>query len=407
LTVANELSTNVMAFCEVLRAEHGFRIGHAEATDALRALDVIGITERERVRAALRLVCCGTHAQSAVFDRAFDAFFSNARTGVPQPSLAARKTRPGPATAPATTAARQGTRSQERADEGDDDESAGRQTEHRRPVADDPVDARARYDLYARYSAAARPGAPLRIDADAAMAMRSVAQRFVQSVRLGRSRRWKAMDDGARFDLRRTIRASLGTGGDPVTLRFLGHPFRNPRFVVLIDGSRSMADHAQAMVAFTAALCERSSRTRAFFFSTALREVTGELGAALQRGTELADLGEAWGGGTKIGASLAAFVAEYGMRLLSRETVVVVFSDGLDVGDVAQLERALREIDRRSAALVWLNPHAASPGYAPAARGMRAALPFITLLCAANTPRDFEMLAKRLARTPRIRGRQR
>lgn len=259
--------------------------------------------------------------------------------------------------------------------------------------------------LRARYSPAVGRGSPLEIDVVELDSMRSAADRLVRSVRLGRSRRWKSLDRGTRFDIRRTMRASLETGGDPIALRFLGHPLRNPRFVLLIDGSRSMAEHTRSVVTFGAALCERAARATVFTFSTGLRDVTRDLRDLLQAGTAPADLGEAWGGGTRIGANLARFVDESGARLLSRETLVIIFSDGLDVGDVPQLARAMREIDRRSAGIVWLNPHAEAPGFAPAARGMRAALPFITLLCGANDAHGFTKLAERIARTARIRGR--
>jgi uncharacterized protein with von Willebrand factor type A (vWA) domain len=124
-------------------------------------------------------------------------------------------------------------------------------------------------------------------------------------------------------------------------------------------------------------------------------------------GHTFAELGEAWGGGTKIGAVLGTFVHEYGTRLLTPDTLVIVFSDGLAGGDVLRLERAMRTIDRRCAAIVWLNPHADTPGYRPSARGMRAALPFVTLFTAANDAHGFTRLARRLAREPRIAGRRR
>jgi len=73
-------------------------------------------------------------------------------------------------------------------------------------------------------------------------------------------------------------------------------------------------------------------------------------------------------------------VREYGPRLLSPETLVFVFSDGLDVGDLDRLDRALRELRRRSAGIVWLNPHAGSPNFAPSAGGMRVALPYLSAL---------------------------
>jgi uncharacterized protein with von Willebrand factor type A (vWA) domain len=244
------------------------------------------------------------------------------------------------------------------------------------------------------------------LDARRAAQMRVAAQRLLSAVQLGRARRRQPAKRGDRFDIGRTLRASLETGGDPVALRFLGHPHRNPRFVVLIDGSRSMAEHSAAAIAFAAALCDRSARAHVFVFSTALRDVTRDLRAAMHADSDLRELGEAWGGGTKIGANLAHFVAEHGARVLSPESLVIIYSDGLDAGDIPQLEGAMRDIDRRSAGIVWLNPHAAASGFTPASRGMRAALPSIALLCAANDAAGFERLARRVAQTSRIRGRR-
>ena len=67
----------------------------------------------------------------------------------------------------------------------------------------------------------------------------------------------------------------------------------------------------------------------------------------------------------------------FGRRLLGERTVVVILSDGLDRGDTAALERAMRSIQRRARKVIWLNPLLESPDYEPEARGMRAALPFV------------------------------
>jgi uncharacterized protein with von Willebrand factor type A (vWA) domain len=399
----SDLSTNVAAFCGVLRAEHDFAIGHREAHDALCAIEAVGISDRERVRSALRMVCCGTHAQTLAFDRVFEAFFLDPRRGLAQTEHAPRHTRPG-SEKPEAAARVQRSAASKQTDDERHEGTAG-SAARRRAIPDQPDESTAWQMLRARYSPAAGGGTPLEIDVADLTPMRFAADRLMRSVRLGRSRRWKAMDRGSRFDIRRTMRASLETGGDPVTLRFLGHPLRNPRFVVLIDGSRSMAELTPAIVTFGAALCERSVRAKVFSFSTGLRDVTRDLQELVRAGTMPADLGEAWGGGTRIGANLARFVDEHGARLLSPETLVIIYSDGLDVGDTHALTRAMREIDRRSAGIVWLNPHIGTPGFAPTASGMRAALPFITLLCAANDADGFVKLAGRIARTPRIRGR--
>jgi uncharacterized protein with von Willebrand factor type A (vWA) domain len=399
----NDLSTNLTAFCATLRAEHRFAVGQPETRDALRALEIVGVADETRVRSALRLVFCATHAQTLVFDRAFDAFFRRSAQGTAQPALAARRTRPGHERPPAGVE-----RPLPQRTSGDDEREAGGGTRAEQKAAADESDAATAWQtLRARYSPAAAAGeAPEPSSADFRR-MLAAAGNLVTSVRLGRSRRWKHIERGGRFDVRRTIRASLQTGGDPVALRFLGHPLRNPRFVVLVDGSRSMRERTGPIVHFARALCARSLRAQVFFFSTGLRDVTRSLRAAGIGSTGPSELGEAWGGGTKIGAALETFVREHGTRLLGPDTLVIVYSDGLDSGELPRLEGALRTIDRRCAAIVWLNPHADEPGYRPSARGMRAALPFVTVLAAANDARGFVRLAGRLAREPRIVGRRR
>ena len=401
----NLLSAQLTAFCSVLRDDHSFPIGPPEARDALRAIDVVGVTNRDKICSALRLVCCTSPAQRPVFDRAFAEFFSTARPGMPQPAHAARHSRPGRAAAENAPAAPQPAPRERTGQNPDDDAGAPPAAAQRRPAAED-VDVATQWQaLRARLSPHAARGGGLYLDVQQAVALRPSAERIVRNVRLGRSRRWKAFEHGHRFDIRRTVRASLQTGGDPIALRFLGHPPRHPRFVVLIDGSRSMDEHAALALAFAAALCDRTPRAHVFTFSTALRDITRELRAALLAPSSLDDAGEAWGGGTQIGASLAQFVATHGSRLLSADTLVLIFSDGLDAGDVAQLERAMRELDRRSAGVVWLNPLAATPGYRPSARGIRAALPFIKLYGCANDAAGFAMLANRLMQAASLFGR--
>jgi uncharacterized protein len=161
--------------------------------------------------------------------------------------------------------------------------------------------------------------------------------------------------------------------------RMLAHPLRNPRFVVLLDGSRSMSEYSARMLQFAYALCRRTRRASAYVFSTKLREVTRQLRTAARTAYRLEGLGEAWGGGTRIGASFIEYLRTFS-GLLSDQTFVIVMSDGLDVGEIPQLQRAMREIARRSAAIAWVNPHADSPGYMPSADGMQAALPYLTTL---------------------------
>jgi uncharacterized protein with von Willebrand factor type A (vWA) domain len=352
--VAELLSRNLPAFAKTLRDAYDIDAGHARAHDALRALEAIGVESRSRAKHALRTVFCSHAGEIERFDRAFDAFFWGGPAGVRQP--------------------------RQRDEAGDT--GASRTAPPECHEATGETAGRATATLRARYSPSAsgthdRP----EIAAEGLAETLADAGRLVASLRLGRSRRWKANVRGERFDLRRTLRASLQTGGIPLHVRTLGHPLRNPRVVVLLDASRSMSPQAGALLQMGYALCRRSRRARVFTFSTALREITRELRAIGDAGSQrrLRTLGEAWGGGTRIGESLRAFVRANGSRL-DADTLVVIASDGLDAGDVALVKDAMRRIDRRCAGIVWLNPHAGQAGFEPAAAGMRAALPYVSAL---------------------------
>ena len=332
------LSRRVTAFCRYLR-ERGFRIGIGETQDALRAIETIGVEDRARFRAGLGAVICGKRDEIRVFDQIFEAFFGDREL------LEREHVRPSVEVEAVPL-------HEERNHAGNPDWEA----------------------LVAKYSAAAGRSEPPVLGRERSGDMQRSVDALVRTVALGRSRRWRPQDRGERFDLRGTLRASLHSGGDPVRVRHLGHPRRNPRFVLVIDGSRSMTEHAENILSFAHALVRRSRRARVFVFSTALREITQEL-----RRSKLPDLGEAWGGGTRIGATLREFVRKFGTSL-NDDTVTFVFSDGLDFGSPNTLAEAAAELRRRSAAFIWVNPDAGAPGYVPATRGMRAVLPFANAL---------------------------
>ncbi|HEX3548780.1 MAG TPA: VWA domain-containing protein [Candidatus Elarobacter sp.] len=358
----------IAAFTTALRERYGFGVGHAVTHDALRAAEFAGIEQPRRLRGALRAVYCASPEEAARFDEAFEAFFFGAH-GVPQPKLAQRSTRPG------------------------ESPDAAR----REPVRE-PTVAEAWQTLRARYSAAAARSAPPIVPADGTGAMAAIVDRLLSRTRLLRSRRRRPDARGDRIDVRRTLRRSVATAAEPIDLRRTAHAVRAARFVLLIDGSRSTAEHAGPVLQFASALAQRSRDARVFTFSTALRDVTRMLRDPHIAGRALDDLGEAWGGGTRIGACVHAFVRGEGARLLSPRTIVLLFSDGLDVGDHTRLANALRELRARSAAVVWLHPHASGRGFAPSAGGLRVARPYVAALLGAGDVADFERLPARIAR---------
>jgi uncharacterized protein len=391
------LPENLASFCALLRREYGFRIGAGELLDAARSLDVIDLSSEPAVRAALRTILSGTHDDVAVFDAAFDRFF------LPRHAQHARDAASALERVPDAGTEGAGKTIEPRRASGayDADLEAG-EAPRTGPMAPLETSDEEEAGSFSRASyspmSVERSEAPEVPDIDDAWV--SVARALVRRVELGPARKWRPAARGRRFDLRRTLRASLQTGGEPLAPRWLARPHRQPRFIVLVDGSRSMSPYAGTALRLAAALGRASSRVEVFAFSTSLQRVTGDLErASIGKRRRLHPLARAWGGGTKIGASLAEFLRRFGDRLLSANTVVIVASDGLDVGEPEVLRSAIRAISRRSGALVWLNPLLETPGYEPTALGMSIARPFVTLLTSVSDLDSFV----RLARTLRVR----
>jgi len=202
---------------------------------------------------------------------------------------------------------------------------------------------------------------------------------------------------GARPDLRRTLRASLRTLGDPVE-RHWREPGERPRPLVLVcDVSGSMEPYARMLLVYLQACVAARRRVEAFVFGTRLTRVTAELRGrdpdrALERAAQAT---RDWSGGTRIGEALATLNREHGRRL-GRGAVVVLLSDGWDRGEPEQLEREMARLARCSHRLIWLNPLKAHPAYEPLTRGMQAALPHVDHFLAGNSLASLEELASTL-----------
>jgi uncharacterized protein with von Willebrand factor type A (vWA) domain len=386
------LPGNLAAFCDLLRRDYGFRIGPAELRDAARACEVVPLESLRRVRDALRAVLAGRAEDVAAFDEAFAAFF------FPGPSrLRPERLAPPPPQERPFDRGPGGAAGETRAGEaapGPDEEPAGDPSPGT-PASEAPgADREAPAVMRSAWSTQAAAGeAP--VLAPAEDEWRAAARTFVQSIRLGRSRRWRPATRGQRFDLRRTLRASLHTGGEALSPRWRSQPRRSPRFVMLVDGSRSMRTYADVAMRMATAVASVAPRTDVFTFSTGLRAVTADVRRAIAGGTHRpAGFGEAWGGGTTIGSCLRSFLVSAGERLLGRNTVVVIASDGLDVGQPDMIRDAMRRLHASTSAIVWLNPLLATPGYEPTAAGMHAARPFITTFATVQVPADLAALGR-------------
>ena len=78
---------------------------------------------------------------------------------------------------------------------------------------------------------------------------------------------------------------------------------------------------------------------------------------------------------------------------MARGAVVVILSDGWDRGDPEVLGEQMARLHRVAHRIVWVNPLKASPGFAPLARGMAAALPYVDEFVEGHSLASLEQLA--------------
>lgn len=210
------------------------------------------------------------------------------------------------------------------------------------------------------------------------------SQRFMDALRVAGAprpslRHRPTAHRGRRPDMRRTVRASLAAAGEPMRRQFVTKSTRPRRIVFLLDVSGSMEPYARALVRFVHAGVASRQRVEAFTLGTRLTRITRELSskdpdrALNAAGEQVRD----WSGGTRLGETLRLFNDEWGVRGMARGSIVVILSDGWDRGDPLILAEQMQRLQRVSFRTVWVNPLKVTPGYAPLARGMAAALPYV------------------------------
>ena len=154
---------------------------------------------------------------------------------------------------------------------------------------------------------------------------------------LRQTRRRERARHGHEADLRRTLRASLRTGGEPLHLARRRRRVLPRRLVMLCDISGSMEPYARAYLQFLTCAAAAGPNAEAFVFATRLTRVTRALASrrpeqAIRRAAAAAP---DWSSGTRIGEALKAFNDHHGRRGMARGAVVVILSDGWERGDPA------------------------------------------------------------------------
>ncbi|MFZ9109233.1 MAG: vWA domain-containing protein [Ilumatobacteraceae bacterium] len=353
-----------VAFGRVLRGA-GLRVPLDSVVTFVQCLDAVGITDRNRVYWAAHTAMVRRPEDREAFNVAFAVFWDRISAGE-DPHHIAEET----VSLAADSDDAEGDDSTER---GDDSLS----------LRFSAVETLSKKD-FATYS-----------DSELAEAQRLMQRlRFVgsprRSLRLRHSRSRRAQ-----VDVRRTVRSSFAHLGEPVRRQWRAPSERMRRLVVLLDVSGSMEPYARAFLRFMHAAMVGRQRVEAFTLGTRLTRITRELShrdpdkALARTSQQVAD----WSGGTRIGECLRMFNDRWGVRGLARGAIVVVLSDGWDRGNPEVLGEQMQRLSRVAHRVVWVNPLKVTPGYAPLARGMAAALPHVDAFVEGHSLEALEHLA--------------
>ncbi len=239
-----------------------------------------------------------------------------------------------------------------------------------------------------------------RLDSKELKTAELVVKRIAELFKPEPSRRRKRSRRPADLDFARTMRESLKTEGWPFKLFHRDRKRRLKRLVILADVSGSMDRYARFVIPFLLGLRGVGSRAEVFVFSTTLAPVTWlvrhlPVEKALER---MAREFPEWSGGTRIGFSLHEFNQAESGRMVNRRTVVLILSDGWDLGAKDMLRREMAALSRKAHRIIWLNPLAGDPDFQPVCKGMRAALPYVDHLLPADSLESLRRVGGMLSR---------
>lgn len=372
MTTTRDAGEIAVAFSRVLRGA-GLAVPTSSTIAFAEALTCTGLDDRDTTYWAGRATLVRRPEDHDVFDRAFSVFWEHARAGEVQPI--------DDEPLSVTLAI--------------DDDSLDGDDPGEADASDTPV-------IELRFSATevlrrkdfADYSADELHEAQVLMAQMRLVGSPRRSLRLAAS-----STRTSRPDLRRTVRAAMRSGGEAMRRHHLQPGTRHRRLVLLLDVSGSMEPYARALIRFVHAAVAGRQKVEAFALGTRLTRLTRELSSrdpdeALRRSARrVSD----YGGGTRLGDGLRVFNDEWGQRGMARGAVVVVLSDGWDRGDPEVLGEQMQRLHRVAHRVIWVNPLKVTPGYAPLARGMAAALPHIDAFVEGHSLEAVERLAAEIA----------
>jgi uncharacterized protein with von Willebrand factor type A (vWA) domain len=383
--MAGQLADNIVHFGRALRAA-GVPVGPASIIDAIRAVEVAGVSRREDVYWSLHSVLATRREHRAVFDLLFDLIWQGRNEGfVSDPDDEAPKESPRHRPGAARAAQAFGQRPREAADE-------------------TPLE----FDARATSSQAERLWR--RDFAQMSAAEIDDARRQVARLRLPQdripTRRFSPSAERNRFDPRRTLRMSLRNGGELILPRYRRRQEKPAPLVAILDVSGSMSQYSRILLHFLHAL-SRQRRVSTFVFGTRLTNITRalQLRDPDEALASASDLVADWSGGTRIAAAIDRFNRLWSRRVLGQGATVLLVTDGLERDRIEELGPAMDRLHRSCRRLIWLNPLLRFDAFEPRAAGIRAMLPHVDDFRPIHSLETMEELCRSLSADAAGKGR--
>lgn len=347
-------------------------MGPTVTSDLVAAADAVGLSSAEDTYHAFKAVCITSAEQIPTFDRVFYLVFGQ---DAPDSGLAMVTDRPRTWSIDASR--------------GEGGEGDGDPAEQAAVTGASSVERLAHKDF-----------ADLTPEEEARV--RALIESMEWRPASARSRRRRPHRAGDRPDPRRTLARMVGTEGDMLLPAYTERRARRRPLIFIADISGSMERYSEMLLYFAHAAGSGLGRLEAFVFSTRLTRITRPL--RHRRPSEaIAEVSESvhdWSGGTQIGRAVGEFNRTWARRVTTGGPIVVIVSDGWDRGDPDVLAAEMGRLARSVHRVVWLNPLASRPGFAPETRGMRAALPHVDDFLPAGSLSDLASVVRLLESVP-------
>ncbi len=386
------LADNIVYFARILR-DAGLPVGPASVVDAIRAVDIAGISSREDLYWVLQSVLVTKREHHIIFDEAFKIYWRNRQlvekmlammSPAARPTAAPEKPKAGASRVAAAM-------------------SAGQKDAQ---IIERPeVEIDARLTVSDKEILQGKDFAQMSVT-EIALAKEAI-KRLLLPVDEVRLRRLVPRAKGRLIDPRATMRAAMRSGGEMIRLEHRDRKTIHPPIVALLDISGSMSQYSRVFLHFLHALTERRRRVSTFLFGTRLTNITRSLRMKDPDEALDATVGQVadWAGGTRIATALEQFNRVWSRRVLGQGAIVLLITDGLERDSEEDLGRAMDRLHRSARKLIWLNPLLRFEGFEARARGVKLMLPHVDEFRSVHNLSSIDDLCSALSGNKRSAGR--